>query len=79
MQAVTLRFDKALLETWCFKTDPEAISKLPGAPEFGSVEVTFTLQASGWRSAEGCEEDLNEWGSSLAKRILCALWLSWQA
>lgn len=45
-QSVTLRFDKALLEAWCFKADPEAISKLPGAPECGLVDVTFTLQAN---------------------------------
>ena len=42
-QAVTLRFDKALLEAWGFKIDPEAVSKLP---ENGELEVTLTLQGN---------------------------------
>ena len=42
-QAATLRFDKALLEAWGFKVDPEAVSKLP---ERGELEVTLTLLAN---------------------------------
>ncbi|KAG2489301.1 hypothetical protein HYH03_012133 [Edaphochlamys debaryana] len=45
-QQVSFRFDKGLLETHGFKLDPEVVSRLPGAPEFASAEVSVTLQAN---------------------------------
>ncbi|PNH08880.1 Hydrocephalus-inducing protein [Tetrabaena socialis] len=44
-QQVTFRFDKSLLEQAGFKVDPEVVSRLPGAPDFASAEVSVTLQA----------------------------------
>ncbi len=43
-QAATFSFDKALLDAWGIKVDPESVSKLPGSPENGSVEISVTLK-----------------------------------
>ncbi len=41
--AVTFKWDRALLESWGLRVEPEAVMKLPGAPEMGSLEVALTL------------------------------------
>ncbi|GFH15841.1 rhodanese domain-containing protein [Haematococcus lacustris] len=45
-QVVSFKFDRAVLESWGLKAEPEGVSKLPGAPDNGSVEVVLTLQAN---------------------------------
>ncbi len=42
-QALTLRFDKLLLEAWGFKIEPDSVKKLPEGAE---VELALTLQAN---------------------------------
>ncbi|GIL73964.1 hypothetical protein Vretifemale_3957, partial [Volvox reticuliferus] len=45
-QQVSFRFEKGLLELHGFKVDPEVVARLPGAPDFGSVEVAVTMLAN---------------------------------
>ncbi|KXZ49496.1 hypothetical protein GPECTOR_21g722 [Gonium pectorale] len=45
-QQVSFRFEKGLLENHGFKVEPEVVSRLPGAPDFGTIEVAVTLQAN---------------------------------
>eukprot|EP00798_Chlamydomonas_sp_ICE-L_P006741 gene6741-3411_t len=37
---------KGTTKLWGFKVDPDAVAKLPGAPENGHVDISFTLQAN---------------------------------
>lgn len=42
-QAVSFALNKKALEAAGVRIEPDAISKLPGAPDFPSVPVTFTF------------------------------------
>jgi hypothetical protein len=52
-QPVSFKWDRATLDSWGIKVEPEIVSKLPGAPENGSMEVTLTLQAAKPQVREG--------------------------
>jgi hypothetical protein len=41
---VSFSFNKGLLDSYGLAVDPEVVQRIPGAPEYGSVEVTFTLK-----------------------------------
>ncbi|EFJ42226.1 hypothetical protein VOLCADRAFT_67248 [Volvox carteri f. nagariensis] len=45
-QQVSFRFEKGLLEVHGFKVDPEVVARLPGAPDYGFVDVAVTMQAN---------------------------------
>lgn len=72
-QAATLRWDKAVLESWGIKVEPEAVSKLPGLPEPGSMEVTMTLQAAKPQVALGPLELLLPVGAKGAPPVVVSI------